>query len=195
MNILIIGSGGREHALAWKAAQSPEADTVYVAPGNAGTALEAKCKNVAIDVMDFEGSHGAGAAGNPGYPNLIDDEWIWGGTHEEIYYTLQNGIRWNARKAFLDPYADLPATLILFESPQRLGETVADALTAFANEVPKFQDQAVAINPHPLAFAYYDASNTRLAQYFAGELTLDEAMERLQSDLDAARENMMAETE
>jgi phosphoribosylamine--glycine ligase len=37
MNILIIGGGGREHALAWKAAQSPLADTVYVAPGNAGT--------------------------------------------------------------------------------------------------------------------------------------------------------------
>lgn len=53
MNILIIGSGGREHALAWKAAQSPKVDTVYVAPGNAGTAREAGCENVAIDVMDF----------------------------------------------------------------------------------------------------------------------------------------------
>jgi len=53
MNILIIGSGGREHALAWKAAQNPSVNTVYVAPGNAGTALEAKLENVAIDVMDF----------------------------------------------------------------------------------------------------------------------------------------------
>jgi phosphoribosylamine--glycine ligase len=49
MNILIIGSGGREHALAWKAAQSPLADRVYVAPGNAGTAREPKVENVAID--------------------------------------------------------------------------------------------------------------------------------------------------
>ncbi len=40
MNILVIGAGGREHALAWKAAQSPLADKVFVAPGNAGTALE-----------------------------------------------------------------------------------------------------------------------------------------------------------
>ena len=40
MNILIIGSGGREHALAWKAAQSPQVDKVFVAPGNAGTALD-----------------------------------------------------------------------------------------------------------------------------------------------------------
>ena len=39
MNILIIGNGGREHALAWKAAKSPLADKVFVAPGNAGTAL------------------------------------------------------------------------------------------------------------------------------------------------------------
>ncbi|MGD2119831.1 MAG: phosphoribosylamine--glycine ligase, partial [Chromatiales bacterium] len=54
MNILIVGSGGREHALAWKAAQSPLADTVYVAPGNAGTALEDKLENVAIDVLDID---------------------------------------------------------------------------------------------------------------------------------------------
>jgi len=69
-------------------------------------------------------------------------------------------------------------------------EAVANALVAFANEVPKFQDQAVALNPNPLAFAYYDASNTRLQQYFAGELTLDEMMERLQEDLDEAAANM-----
>jgi phosphoribosylamine--glycine ligase len=52
MNVLVIGSGGREHALAWKAAQSPEVETVFVAPGNAGTAHEAKLKNVAIGVSD-----------------------------------------------------------------------------------------------------------------------------------------------
>ncbi len=54
MNILVIGSGGREHALAWKAAQSPMADTVYVAPGNAGTALEPKLENVDIGVEDID---------------------------------------------------------------------------------------------------------------------------------------------
>ena len=53
MNILIIGSGGREHALAWKAAQSADVERVFVAPGNAGTATENKCTNVAIDSMDF----------------------------------------------------------------------------------------------------------------------------------------------
>lgn len=54
MNILIIGSGGREHALAWKAAQDPRVETVFVAPGNAGTATEGKCKNVDIDVLELE---------------------------------------------------------------------------------------------------------------------------------------------
>ena len=54
MNVLIIGSGGREHALAWKTAQSPLTEQVYVAPGNAGTAMEAGVENIAIDVMDFE---------------------------------------------------------------------------------------------------------------------------------------------
>ncbi|MCP5082821.1 MAG: phosphoribosylamine--glycine ligase, partial [Alphaproteobacteria bacterium] len=55
MNILIIGSGGREHALAWKAAQSPLAGKVYVAPGNAGTALEPGLENVEIAVDDMDG--------------------------------------------------------------------------------------------------------------------------------------------
>ncbi|RQW28328.1 phosphoribosylamine--glycine ligase [Rhodobacteraceae bacterium CH30] len=48
MNILVIGSGGREHALAWRIAQSPRAAKVFVAPGNAGTALDARLSNVAI---------------------------------------------------------------------------------------------------------------------------------------------------
>lgn len=55
MNILVIGSGGREHALAWKAAQSPLADKVFVAPGNTGTALEANLENVDIKVEDIDG--------------------------------------------------------------------------------------------------------------------------------------------
>jgi len=53
MNVLIIGSGGREHALAWKAAQSNQVEKVFVAPGNAGTALEKNVENVAIDILDF----------------------------------------------------------------------------------------------------------------------------------------------
>lgn len=53
MNVLIIGSGGREHALAWKAAQSEQVEKVFVAPGNAGTALENNIENVVIDILDF----------------------------------------------------------------------------------------------------------------------------------------------
>ena len=54
MNVLIIGSGGREHALAWKVAQDERVEKVFVAPGNAGTAIEAKCQNVAIDVLELD---------------------------------------------------------------------------------------------------------------------------------------------
>lgn len=54
MNILVIGSGGREHALAWKAAQSADVEKVFVAPGNAGTELEDKLENIAIGVGDFK---------------------------------------------------------------------------------------------------------------------------------------------
>ena len=57
MKLLVIGSGGREHALAWKLAQSPKVETVFVAPGNAGTATEAKLCNLALsahaELIDF----------------------------------------------------------------------------------------------------------------------------------------------
>ena len=53
MKVLIVGGGGREHALAWKAAQSAQVTKVFVAPGNAGTAGEDKLENVAIGVTDI----------------------------------------------------------------------------------------------------------------------------------------------
>ena len=52
MNILLLGSGGREHALAWKIAQSAKCSKLFIAPGNAGT--EAVGENVAIAVDDFD---------------------------------------------------------------------------------------------------------------------------------------------
>jgi len=55
MKVLIIGSGGREHALAWKAAQSPRVTQVFVAPGNAGTALETRVRNVDVAADDLPG--------------------------------------------------------------------------------------------------------------------------------------------
>ncbi|HET9679289.1 MAG TPA: phosphoribosylamine--glycine ligase [Gammaproteobacteria bacterium] len=55
MNILIIGNGGREHALAWKAAQSRQVETVFVAPGNAGTARESNVENIAIAADNISG--------------------------------------------------------------------------------------------------------------------------------------------
>jgi phosphoribosylamine--glycine ligase len=55
MKILVIGSGGREHALAWKLAQSPRVEEVIVAPGNAGTATETKCRNAGVEAKDIDG--------------------------------------------------------------------------------------------------------------------------------------------
>lgn len=54
MKVLIIGNGGREHALAWKIAQSERVSHVFVAPGNAGSAREQKVQNIAIDVLDLD---------------------------------------------------------------------------------------------------------------------------------------------
>jgi phosphoribosylamine---glycine ligase len=54
MKVLVIGGGGREHALAWKAAQSTQVSKVFVAPGNAGTAIETKLENIAISVNEID---------------------------------------------------------------------------------------------------------------------------------------------
>ena len=66
MKVLIIGSGGREHALAWKCAQSADVDEVLVAPGNAGTALEAKVRNVDVSSDDIEALAGVAQSENIG---------------------------------------------------------------------------------------------------------------------------------
>ncbi len=63
---------------------------------------------------------------------------------------------------------------------------VLAALAAYTAEVPNLQDQAVGLNVHPFAFAYYRNSANRIAQYLTGELTLDEALQRLQQDIDDA---------
>src|SRR5262245_61580819 len=55
MKVLVVGGGGREHALAWKIAQSRRVAQVIVAPGNAGTALEPKVRNVPVAADDVEG--------------------------------------------------------------------------------------------------------------------------------------------
>jgi phosphoribosylamine---glycine ligase len=72
MNVLVIGSGGREHALAWKLAQSPRVAKVFVAPGNAGTAREEGIANVALtaipDLVAFAQEHSALAVVGPEAP-------------------------------------------------------------------------------------------------------------------------------
>ena len=55
MKVLVVGSGGREHALAWKLLQSPSVGQVFCTPGNGGTATLAHCQNLAFAVDDFEG--------------------------------------------------------------------------------------------------------------------------------------------
>jgi len=58
MKILVIGSGGREHALAWKFAQSEKTEKIFIAPGNGGTSAEAKCENIAMNGNDPAGEKG-----------------------------------------------------------------------------------------------------------------------------------------
>ena len=55
MKILVVGSGGREHALAWKLLQSPNVEKVFCTPGNGGTATMTGCENIPLSVEDFAG--------------------------------------------------------------------------------------------------------------------------------------------
>ncbi len=65
-------------------------------------------------------------------------------------------------------------------------EAVVAALSGYTAEIPKLQDQAVGLNVHPFAFAYYRNSADRIGQYLTGELSLDDALSRLQQDIDNA---------
>jgi hypothetical protein len=65
---------------------------------------------------------------------------------------------------------------------------VIEALNSYTKEVAKLQDQAVGLNVHPYAFAYYRNSANRIAQYLNGELSLDDMLVNLQQDINTAIE-------
>lgn len=90
---------------------------------------------------------------------------------------------YSAATLFLPAQADVASGGVEFatENP-----AVQAALTTFTAEVPKLQEQALALNVNPIAFAYYRGTADRLTQWMVGELTLDEALARLQQDIDDA---------
>lgn len=107
MQVLIIGSGGREHALAWKALQSPLVSKVFVAPGNAGTAREANTQNVNIDVMDFAALKDFAKTNNIGLTIVGPEAPLVGGIVNEfeaeglkIYGPRQGAAQLEGSKAF-----------------------------------------------------------------------------------------------
>lgn len=88
MNVLVVGSGGREHALAWKLAQASHVETVFVAPGNAGTAIEPSLSNVAIDVMDFSALADFAQSNNCGLTVIGPEAPLVGGVVD--YFSRRN---------------------------------------------------------------------------------------------------------
>ncbi len=101
----------------------------------------------------------------------------------EFLIQPENFSEFSAQTLSLPAQEEVASMGVDFNTDQK---AVLDALKAFTNEVPKLQDQAVALNVHPYAFAYYRNSANRIAQYLTGELTLDETMQRLQQDIDDA---------
>ena len=135
------------------------------------------------------GSAGAsGGASIVGYAQTEHPEAV----AQVIEYLLQPevGQEFASRTLLIPPNPPVVALGVEFNTDNM---AVAAALNQAGVDGTKVTENGVAMNLHPLAFAYYDASNTRLAQYFAGELTLDEAMTRLQEQLDEAAANMAAE--
>jgi alpha-1,4-digalacturonate transport system substrate-binding protein len=95
----------------------------------------------------------------------------------------ENYAAFSAGTLALPAHTGAAATGIEFETDDA---SVLGALAAFTAEVPKLQDAAVGLNVHPYAFAYYRNSANRIGQYLTDELTLDEALERLQQDINDA---------
>ncbi len=132
------------------------------------------------------GSAGAsGGASIVGYAQTEHPEAV----ARVMEYLLQPevGAEFASRTLLIPPNPPVVAMGVEFETDNA---AVAAALNQAGVDGTKVTEDGVAMNLHPLAFAYYDSSNTRLAQYFAGELTLDEAMQRLQEQLDEAAANM-----
>jgi len=103
----------------------------------------------------------------------------------EFLYAPENYAAFSAGTLSLPAHNGVAAMGVDFDTDD---PSVLAALSAFTAEVPKLQDQAVFLNVHPFAFAYYRNSASRIAQYLAGELDLDGMLTSLQSDIDQAIE-------
>ncbi|MCY4070411.1 MAG: ABC transporter substrate-binding protein [Chloroflexi bacterium] len=131
-----------------------------------------------------------GAAGNTGFASLSAVVAFAGTQHPQavarvMEYLLQPALyaEYSARTL------TIPAHLAVIEAAVAYAgddDTVKAALQAFAHGLPDLQDQAILFDLHPLASAYYEASNASLQPYFAGDLMLDEALAALHARLDEA---------
>ena len=101
----------------------------------------------------------------------------------EFLYAEENYSAFSAGTLALPAHKGVAQAGVAFNTAN---PSVLGALSAYTAEVPKLQDQAVGLNVHPFAFAYYRNSANRIAQYLSGELTLDEMLINLQSDIDKA---------
>jgi ABC-type glycerol-3-phosphate transport system substrate-binding protein len=101
----------------------------------------------------------------------------------EFLYAPENYAAFSAGTLALPAHKEVAEMGVEFDTDN---PSVLGALSAYTAEVPKLQDQAVGLNVHPFAFAYYRNSANRLAQYLTGELTLDEMVTNLQADIDQA---------
>ena len=133
MKLLVVGSGGREHALAWKLAQSPKVETVFVAPGNAGTSIEPKLKNLTLtahaDLIDFcKKEHIAFTVVGPEAPlaaGIVDDFRAEGlKVFGPTQYAAQLESSKDFAKAFMKKYGIPTAQYQTFENAEKAHEYV-----------------------------------------------------------------------
>ena len=133
MKLLVVGSGGREHALAWKLAQSPKVETVFVAPGNAGTLIEPKLKNLTLaahaDLIDFcKKEHIAFTVVGPEAPlaaGIVDDFRAEGlKAFGPTQYAAQLESSKDFAKAFMKKYGIPTAQYQTFENAEKAHEYV-----------------------------------------------------------------------
>jgi len=150
-----------------------------------------KVEEVAAQVgADFDWTIVANPSGPGGQTGVVKAAALValkGSAHPEaaarvVEYLSQPALiaEFSARTLTVPAHLEVAASTIDYATDN---ESIAAALNAFAREVPKLQDQAIALDLHPLASVYYEASNTYLRGYFAGETSLDEALAGIKARL------------
>ena len=151
MKVLVIGKGGREHALVWKLAQSPRVERVYCAPGNAGTAREAQ--NIPIETGDFRALIQFARREGVGLTVVGPEEPLINGIVDAVYYKTDSLKPNDPSSPWYVEFAQMNVFLSEHASKDELIRQVVDALQGYIERkvaVRVMQSLIITCAPKPM---------------------------------------------